>query len=62
MFNIFRGGDWNCKGCNYLIFAKKDRCFKCNMDRNGNKVSSQNKRPGDWNCKGCIYLIFFKEG
>jgi hypothetical protein len=48
--------DWNCKGCNFLIYGSKDRCFKCNLDRNGDKVVQ--KRAGDWNCKGCGFLLY----
>ena len=61
MFNIFRGGDWNCKGCNYLIFAKKDRCFKCNMDRMVIKFHPKIKDLVIGIVKGVI-ILFFKEG
>ena len=51
-----RPGDWRCKGCNFLLFADKNHCYKCNLDRNGNKI--QKKRQGDWYCKGCNFLIY----
>jgi len=35
-----RVGDWNCKGCNFLIFGSKDKCFKCNLDKEGNPVTN----------------------
>jgi hypothetical protein len=52
--------EWNCKGCGFLIFRSKDKCNKCNLGRNGNKVIPT-RRVGDWICKGCNNLIFAKK-
>ena len=51
--------DWYCKGCNFRIFASKSKCFKCNLDRYGNKVGKNKPtHPGDWRCSGCNFLLF----
>lgn len=47
--------DWTCKRCNQTIFAKKNICYKCNLDRAGNTTV---RRTGDWICTGCNKLIF----
>jgi len=28
-----RDGDWNCPGCNALVFASKSECFKCHTPK-----------------------------
>lgn len=38
--------DWTCLKCNYLIFAKKDRCAKCHSRRD------------DWKCEHCACINF----
>ncbi|CAH6421639.1 RING finger type zinc finger protein [uncultured virus] len=42
-----RKGDWNCPQCNYLIFASKNKCSKCNISKPSNL---SDKKPGDWSC------------
>ena len=32
--------DWKCKGCNFLVYGSKDKCIKCNMDKNGNSLDT----------------------
>ena len=63
----------NCKGCNFRIFGSKNKCFKCNLDRNGLPINHsrnnqqnnnmncnpvKNINNNDWNCKGCDFRIF----
>ena len=31
---------WKCKGCNFLVYGSKDKCIKCNMDRNGDSLDT----------------------
>jgi len=38
-------GDWNCPGCGFLLFASKNKCFKCN--------TGSEMRDGDWSCPDC---------
>jgi hypothetical protein len=28
-----RPGDWKCMGCNFVIFARKDKCAKCQLKK-----------------------------
>jgi len=34
-------GDWNCPKCDFVIFASKPKCLKCNVYKN------------DWKCANC---------
>jgi len=47
---IKKPGDWICKACNELNFAKRQECHKCEAPRE--------KRDGDWNCPKCGDLVF----
>ena len=40
----WRPGDWHCNICNFNIFGKKDKCFKCGL------LKSQ------WCCNNCKYI------
>ena len=53
-------GDWNCPSCGYHLFASKKYCYKCKVDRNGNRMVSE-QRVGDWFCPGCNDLIFARK-
>lgn len=47
----YKPGDWYCPQCRGLIFASKKMCFKCKVDRNGQKQNVN--KIGDWICKAC---------
>lgn len=54
-----RYNDWNCKKCGFLVFGSKDRCFKCNLGKDGKPVNNKTKKfKPDWNCKKCGFLVF----
>jgi hypothetical protein len=37
-------GDWTCLGCNELIFARKSKCFKCNLSKGEQPTQTQKKK------------------
>lgn len=44
-----RPGDWTCPNCGMNVFGSKPACFKCHVDRDGNKVDDAKgggKGPG----------------
>ncbi|GAB4842736.1 hypothetical protein Ancab_012711 [Ancistrocladus abbreviatus] len=52
-------GDWMCPKCNFLNFARNNRCLNCNED-GPRKVSIQEVevKNGDWICPGCNFVNF----
>jgi rubrerythrin len=46
--------DWTCPKCSFIIFGKKDHCYKCNVDKSGQII----KEKRDWKCPKCNFLIF----
>lgn len=62
-----RPGDWSCPSCNFLVYASKAACPRCNSTRSGDRAyfgdsaasrgmvlpGGQTTRPGDWNCPSC---------
>ncbi|RAL41837.1 hypothetical protein DM860_009019 [Cuscuta australis] len=62
-----RPGDWLCKNCNFLNFARNIKCLSCNglsQERLHNLgVLQQDNLPlkkGDWICDKCNFLNFAK--
>lgn len=47
-----RDGDWDCPSCGVMVFASKDRCFKCGSSKNsgrgrGRRDDSRRRRRDD---------------
>ncbi len=48
--------DWQCAGCNFMIYGYKSKCAVCHLGR-GEQPASK-KRPADWMCPTCNFLVF----
>ncbi len=46
--------DWNCPGCGFLIFGRKDRCNKCNIGRNGKQIQGVRQQSTTTTDEICI--------
>ncbi|KAJ6771826.1 RAN BP2/NZF ZINC FINGER-LIKE SUPERFAMILY PROTEIN [Salix koriyanagi] len=59
-------GDWLCPKCNFLNFARKVRCLRCDglsQERLKHLCEDQDQLPlkkGDWICAICNFLNFAK--
>src|ERR1700744_824474 len=54
----YKPGDWYCAGCNMLIFASKDKCFKCGTLKKDSQQTTPTIKSPDWNCLNCQVLVF----
>ncbi|KAI7985718.1 hypothetical protein LOK49_LG14G00071 [Camellia lanceoleosa] len=52
-------GDWMCPKCNFMNFAKNQRCLKCKED-GPKKVGFDDveMKKGDWICPECSFMNF----
>ncbi|KAL7604780.1 zinc finger protein VAR3, chloroplastic [Lactuca sativa] len=46
-------GDWLCKRCSFLNFAKNTRCLQCHTNPPKRQLN-----PGEWECDSCNYINF----
>eukprot|EP01130_Rhizamoeba_saxonica_P016633 TRINITY_DN7727_c0_g1_i1.p1 TRINITY_DN7727_c0_g1~~TRINITY_DN7727_c0_g1_i1.p1 ORF type:complete len:235 (-),score=10.96 TRINITY_DN7727_c0_g1_i1:84-788(-) len=54
---IFRDNDWTCESCEFINFARRSYCFKCNTP-NPKKSKAPIKYKNDWNCTICGFNNF----
>jgi len=52
-----RPGDWTCPICNGHIYASKQFCCKCKVNKHGTKATTTDN-CNDWNCRKCGDLQF----
>lgn len=61
-FSHARLGDWTCSSCQFLNFASRSACMKCDIVKPSQNFSSNAaknlSRPGDWKCEGCNFTNF----
>ncbi|CAJ1453472.1 unnamed protein product [Effrenium voratum] len=62
-------GDWNCKSCGDLQFARNTKCRRCGADKPSDSelagrpvvaADGRPMRPGDWICPNCSDHVFAK--
>ena len=45
-------GDWSCPRCRVVVFASKQKCFKCNTPN-----PSPIRQEQQWECSGCFAWV-----
>lgn len=57
---VYHLGDWACPNCEVIIWAKKDQCTRCGLQRPHPKREKRTGKEdmGDWLCSKCKFVIW----